>query len=100
MPIDAVLCAHRRHRLFTLAAFLMLYLLDAYVHSGIITGSGDTHAPPPPTFVFCVTFLSQSTKRSTWNAPDDFADTMTCVWDPWPVPYSSPLDKPCRRVFT
>eukprot|EP00904_Undaria_pinnatifida_P008783 jgi/Undpi1/5034/HiC_scaffold_19.g08386.m1 len=45
-------------------------------------------------------YLQESTKRSTWNAPAAFSDSMTCVWDPWPVPYSSPLDKSCRRVFT
>ncbi|CAM9232703.1 unnamed protein product [Ascophyllum nodosum] len=45
-------------------------------------------------------YFEVSTKRSTWDAPKAFYESMTCVWDPWPVPYSSPLDKPCRKVFT
>mmetsp|Transcript_33910 Transcript_33910/g.44731 ORF Transcript_33910/g.44731 Transcript_33910/m.44731 type:complete len:1022 (+) Transcript_33910:225-3290(+) len=44
-------------------------------------------------------FNKVENNHSTWDPPECFKDKLTCVWDPWPFPYSSPFDKPCRRRF-
>jgi IQ calmodulin-binding motif len=44
-------------------------------------------------------YLESSSGHSSWDAPDCFQNVLTCCWDPWPYPYSSPLDLPCRKVF-
>jgi hypothetical protein len=44
-------------------------------------------------------YLHESEMISSWEPPDCFKSLLTCVWDPWPHPYLSPLDKPCRQSF-
>ncbi|CAM9736559.1 unnamed protein product [Chrysoparadoxa australica] len=45
-------------------------------------------------------YYEPETRNSTWDPPTCFADSMICLWDPWPYPYSSPHDRPCRARFT